>query len=276
MSRPHRYSSPRATAAGSSRIMQPQRAHDRQARSRRSRGPPIQVRHQAIAQLQVLAADRLDARVVQLRRIGMIASRRFRDSRARRCSSPRAGAASSPAVRAEQRAERAELEPAHVQLARKFLRGNEAADVGAPVGNAGQAGVDPDGTCVFSVSQRGMDIARPEERRVPLHARVAVAVQRIDAARSAGRAAGLPSTSGCAPAARPRRAVALVRPPAVHAQIETAACAPASSNSLPVWRPMIVGRAPRRQRRGRARIGYRSDKVVAFDHDMQHHLKLSA
>ena len=58
------------------------------------------------------------------------------------------------AVRAERRTERAELEPAHVQLAGVVRGRHEAADVGAP---DTECPTDPvliaTGTCVFSVSQ---------------------------------------------------------------------------------------------------------------------------
>jgi hypothetical protein len=55
-------------------------------------------------------------------------------------------------VRAEEWIERAELEPADVQLAGVLARRHEAADIGAPERNAPQRGVTATGTCVFSVS----------------------------------------------------------------------------------------------------------------------------
>ncbi len=82
---------------------------------------------------------------------------------------------------AEQRAERAELKPADVQFAGEFRSRNEAADIRAPIGNAAQAAVDADGHLVLQRHPHGADVAGPQERRVPAHARRAVAMQRVRA-----------------------------------------------------------------------------------------------
>src|SRR5262245_57464267 len=82
------------------------------------------------------------------------------------------------AMRAERRTERAELEPAHVALARVLGSRHEAADVGAPERNAREAGVDRDGHVRLQRFPERIHIARPQERAVSLHSWRAVPVQR--------------------------------------------------------------------------------------------------
>ena len=84
--------------------------------------------------------------------------------------SPRQPQMPVASVRAEQRTERAELEPPHVQLAGVLRRRHEAADVGAPVRNARQPGVDRDRHVRLQRFPRRVDVARPEKRAVALHA----------------------------------------------------------------------------------------------------------
>ena len=81
------------------------------------------------------------------------------------------------AVSAERRTERAELEPSDVQFARVFGRRYESADVGTPIGNARQAGIDRNRDVGPKDFPAGADIARPEECGETLHAGVAVAMQ---------------------------------------------------------------------------------------------------
>src|SRR5439155_25638943 len=113
--------------------------------------------------------------------------RGWRNPRCRSClrpgqahpySTPRAGAGAGAPVRSEQRTEGAELEPARVQLARVFLRRHEAADVGSPIRDPTQPGVDGDRNMRAQRLPGGIDVARPEEGAVTLHARVPVAVER--------------------------------------------------------------------------------------------------
>src|ERR1035441_2038119 len=52
-------------------------------------------------------------------------------------------------VRAEERAECAELEPADVELAGKLRRGNKTADIRAPIRNAAETAIDADGHLVL-------------------------------------------------------------------------------------------------------------------------------
>src|SRR5262249_50888143 len=69
--------------------------------------------------------------------------------------------------------------PSYVQLARVFFGGHEAANIGSPVRDAAQPGVD----CNRDVRPERLPgaehIARPEKGRVPLHTRVTVAVQSV-------------------------------------------------------------------------------------------------
>ena len=169
MSRPHRYSSPRATATRIVRIVQPQRADDRQAGVVRLADGAVEVRHQRDS-----AARDTSGRSARPRRC---AARSDPDWPRRPCSStissgssvagvpaPRQAQLPRAAVRAKQRTERAELKPADVELAGELLRRHEAADVGAPERNARQPGVDRDRHVRLQRLPRRVDIARPEER----------------------------------------------------------------------------------------------------------------
>ena len=174
-------------------------------------------------------------------------------------------------VRAERRTERAELEPAHVQLAGVLGRRHEAADVGAPERNARQAGVDGDGHVRLERLPRRVDVARPEERAVALHAGVAVAMQRE---RPLVRAIQLRPFPIHADARQPRRrveAVALIGPPAVDAEIEQRLVIRPVARHGAILGPAIVGRASARHGLvGRARIADRAAHPPSFDDDVQH------
>src|SRR4029453_9020676 len=93
---------------------------------------------------------------------------------------PTPGQAQMPVapVRSERRTERAELEPAHVELAGVVRRRHEAADVGSPERNAGETRVDRNRHVRLQRLPRRIDIAGPQERTVALHARRSVAMQR--------------------------------------------------------------------------------------------------
>src|SRR6185503_11200293 len=86
-----------------------------------------------------------------------------------------------PAVRAEDGAEGAELEPAGIELARLRNRMEEATDVGAPVRHAREAGVEPEGDLRLERGEVVADIARPARRSEPLHPRRARAAEQKDA-----------------------------------------------------------------------------------------------
>src|SRR5215831_19816054 len=97
----------------------------------------VKIRHQAIAQFEILAADGLDGGIMKLTLIGIRRAagvvRHLAWSRLAGIPTPRQPQMPRSPVRAKQRTESPELKPAHMQLAGVFLRGNEAADVRAPV-----------------------------------------------------------------------------------------------------------------------------------------------
>ena len=67
-----------------------------------------------------------------------------------------------PAVTTEERAKRAELEPAQIKFGSEFLRGNKTANVRAPIGNAGESGVDANGNMGLQSFPGRVNIAGPE------------------------------------------------------------------------------------------------------------------
>ncbi len=135
------------------------------------------------------------------------------------------------AVRAERRAERAELEPAHVQLAGVFRRRHEAADVGAPERNAREARVDRDRHVRLQRLPRRVDVARPEERAVALHAGVAVAMQRERPLVRAIQLRPFPVHADAREARRGRRGRRPDRATSRRRRDRTAACDTASSTA---------------------------------------------
>ena len=75
----------------------------------------VQIRQQAIAELQIPAANRLDLRVVQfagIRKRGTVVATNFSGSGFAGVPAPREAKLPRTAVAAEKRAERAELDPA--------------------------------------------------------------------------------------------------------------------------------------------------------------------
>lgn len=81
-------------------------------------------------------------------------------------------------MRTEQRAERAELEPAHVQLAGQLPSGDESASVSAPIGQTAQAGIDAHRDLEPQRFPSAVDVTGPDKRSVSLDSGGAVAVQR--------------------------------------------------------------------------------------------------
>ena len=178
-----------------------------------------------------------------------------------------------PAVRTEQRTERAELEPADVQLAGVFGSRDEAADVGAPVRNAREACVDRDRHVRLQRLPRRVDVTRPQERAVALHAGVAVAVQRE---RPLVRTIELRSFPIHADAGEPRpavQAIALIRPPAVDAEVHRRLVIRPVAFDGAILGPAVVRRASARDSLvGRAGSGNGATHAPAFDHRVQHDL----
>ena len=99
----------------------------------------VEIRKQAIAQLKILSADRLDCGVVQLARIGIRSLPVIADfiwPKFTGVPAPRQPQFPVAPMRPKQWTKRAELKPAHVQFTREFLCGHEAASVRAPKRNA--------------------------------------------------------------------------------------------------------------------------------------------
>src|SRR3954454_808074 len=116
----------------------------------------VGVGHQAVAQLQVAPAYRLDLGAV----------------------GPGEPVAPGPPVGSEHRAEGAELEPAGEELAAPRARGVVAADVRAPVGHAGEA----DGDLGLEGREGAVDVAGPACSAEALHAGAARAADEEGAA----------------------------------------------------------------------------------------------
>ena len=171
-----------------------------------------------------------------------------------------------PPVRAKERTECAELKPAGVQLAGVFRGRHEAADVRAPVRDAGQRRVHGDGHVRLQRLPGRIDVARPEERGVTLHPGVAVAVKRED---TLVRTELLRAFEVHANASQPRvrvQAVALIRPPAIDADvIKRLVNRPITADSS-IVRPFAVWRSPARQGRRRTRFVDRARKPPPFNH----------
>ncbi len=123
-------------------------------------------------------------------------------------------------MRPEQRAERAELEPAHEQLRRKFLRRHESAYVGAPIRDSAQTRVDRHRDVRAQSFPRGIHVARPQKRRVPLHARVSIAMQRERPLIRPIQLWTLPIHAIARQARCDVQRIAFIRPPPVDAQRE--------------------------------------------------------
>src|SRR2546427_545987 len=123
-------------------------------------------------------------------------------------------------MRAEQRVKSGELKPAHVQLAGVILGGDETANVGTPKRDAAQAGIYCDGYVRLQSLPSGLDVARPQERGVSLHASVSIAVQSVN---TLVRPIHLMALKIRPIARKPRgrvESIALIGPPAIHAKIE--------------------------------------------------------
>src|SRR5258705_11402356 len=89
--------------------------------------------------------------------------------------------APDPAMRAEDGAEGAKLEPAGIELARFRNRMEEATHIGAPVRHARQSGIEPEGDLRVERGEVVVDIARPARCSEPLHPRRARTAEQQDA-----------------------------------------------------------------------------------------------
>ena len=170
----------------------------------------VGVWQQAVSQLRIGTADGLDARAV----------------------GPRHVLAPHPAVRAEDRAKGAELEPARVELAGGRHGVKEPAHVSAPVRHPGHAGVEPQGDLGFQRPEVVVDVTGPGRRAEALHAGGArAAEQEHPLLRTVSRLAGgerlvaeaivdvvEEAAVAGAQGRRRGRALAAVQPPARHAE----------------------------------------------------------
>ena len=177
------------------------------------------------------------------------------------------------AVRTKRRTEGAELKPPEVQLARVFGCRHEAADVGSPVRNPRQAGVDRDRHVRFQRLPRRVHVAGPEKRAIALHAGVAVAMERERALVAAIEQWPFPVHPDPRQPRSAVEAIALVRPPAVHAEIHHRLVIRPVALDRAIFRPAIVGRSSARHGLvRRARAGHGAAHAPSFDHRVKNHL----
>src|SRR5258708_8540928 len=104
--------------------MQPKSTHDWHSCGAALAHRAIEIRQESVAKLQILAADRLDLRVVQVARIwnsGSVVIIYFDRTGIPGVPSPRKAEFPCAAMTAEERAKRSELEPAQIQLSGKFF-----------------------------------------------------------------------------------------------------------------------------------------------------------
>ena len=80
---------------------------------------------------------------------------------------------------AEQGAEGSELKPSQIELSSEVFCRDEASDVGSPKWNAGERCIDRNRNLCLERLPFGIHVPRPKKRCVPLHAGIAVTVQRI-------------------------------------------------------------------------------------------------
>ena len=122
-------------------------------------------------------------------------------------------------MRAKERAEGAELKPAHIQLACKLLRGHEPTGIGPPKRYAAETCVDPNGDLGPQGFPGGIDVAGPQPA-VALKPGVTVAVERVGADVGALDRGTFPIHAVAHQAGGRAEIVAFVRPPAVDTQAE--------------------------------------------------------
>src|SRR2546421_2159000 len=163
-------------------MMQPERAHDWHSSLAAFTHRRVEIGHQPITQLEILATDRLDHRIMKLAliRIGGAAGviRDFAHTQFSGVPTPRQAQMPRSPMRSKEGAESAELKPAHMQLAGVLLRRHEAADVCAPVRYSRQRGINRNRNMSLQRLPGRVHISGPKERSITLHAGLAVAMQR--------------------------------------------------------------------------------------------------
>src|SRR5438552_188859 len=163
-------------------MTQPERAHDWHSGLAALTHRRVEIGHQPVMQLKILATDRLDHRIMKLalirirRAAGVV--RDFADTQFSGVPTPRQAQMPCSPMRPKEGTERAELEPADMQLAGVFLCGNEATDVSAPVRYSRQRGVNRHRNMSLQRLPGRVHISGPKERRITLHAGLAITMQR--------------------------------------------------------------------------------------------------
>ena len=203
--------------------MEPKRPYDGNACIVRFANGGVQVRQQAITQLQVFPTDRFDVGIVEFpgiveRRVPMV-SLELGGTVVSGVPAPGQPQLPRSTVRAEERAEGAELKPTHIQLAGKLLRGYEPAGIGPPKRHAAEACVEPNGDLGPQGFPGGIDVAGPQPA-VALKPGVTVAVERVGANVGALDRGTFPIHAVAHEARGWAEVVAFVRPPAVDTQAE--------------------------------------------------------
>src|SRR5215471_1500968 len=201
-------------------IVKPKAAHQGHSGESGFADGAVQIRQQTIAQLQILAANRLDLRIVQFAEIGERGTTIATDlCGADFAGVPTPGQAELPraAVATKERAKRAELEPAQVKFCGEFFRWNKSADVRAPIRNAAESCIDCDGNMSLQSFPGRVHVAGPKKRSIALHSREAVAMQCVRAFVGAIELRPLPVHAIAGEARFDTEGIALVGPPAVHA-----------------------------------------------------------
>src|SRR3990172_4067365 len=123
------------------------------------------------------------------------------------------------AVCAEGWTERAELEPANVQLARVFFGRNESADIASPIRKSRKAAVDRNRHVCGERLPPAPRVARPDVATVTLNAGRGIAVQRERPLVRAIELGSLPVHPMPIQTRRPIETITLIGPPTVRADI---------------------------------------------------------
>src|SRR5262249_9076326 len=123
------------------------------------------------------------------------------------------------AVRSEERTKCCELEPANEKLSGVVGRPIKSADVRSPQRQAREARVDRDRDVRLERLPPRLDVAGPDETTEPLNARGRIAMQRIRTFVRTIQLRALPVHAMPIQLRRPIEPVALIRPPAVDANV---------------------------------------------------------
>ena len=113
------------------------------------------------------------------------------------------------------------------------MRGNKSPDVGTPVRNAAERGVEGNGNVSLQRFPCGIHIPRPQKRGIPLHPGVTVAMQRIRTLIRPVQLRPFPVHAVANQARRDAERIAFVRPPSADAHGNVfAMCVPVAACRL--------------------------------------------